>query len=61
MFTLALAAIQSSRNDGLTFGEILADLPADPASIFVIALFLGSITLVLWAGRPRGGRGGHPA
>ena len=36
-------------------------LPTDPASIFVLLLFVVSVALVLWfGGRPRG-KGGKPA
>ena len=36
-------------------------LPTDPASIFVLLLFVVSVVLVLWfGGRPRG-KGGKPA
>ncbi|MDH3205492.1 MAG: hypothetical protein OEO79_02715 [Gemmatimonadota bacterium] len=36
--------------------RIVQALPTDPASLFVIALLVGSAVLVLWAGRPKGGR-----
>lgn len=53
-------ALQMGTDDGLTFREVLADLPSDPASIFAIVFALASVALVLWAGRPRG-KGGRPA
>ena len=58
---LAAPAAAQAADDGLSFGEILADLPTDPASIFTLALLIGSLALVLWFGRPRGGKGGRPA
>jgi hypothetical protein len=48
-------------DDGLSLGEILSDLPTDPASIFTLLLAIGSVALVLWFGRPKGGKGGKPA
>lgn len=58
--TLAsLAAIaQTTPDEGLTFSEVLSELPTDPASIFTIVLVAGSIALVLWFGRPKGGKSG---
>lgn len=58
--TLLAAALQAS-DDGLTFREIVAGLPTDPAAIFTILLVVGSVALVLWAGRGSGGKGGRPA
>ena len=57
LITVAAVA-QSSADDGLTIGEIIADLPTDPASIFVVLFLMASVALVLWAGRPRGKGGG---
>jgi hypothetical protein len=51
---------QTTPDEGLTFTEILSDLPTDPASIITILLLLGSVALVLWFGRPKGGKGGKP-
>lgn len=55
------AAAQTATEEGLTFSEIVSDLPTDPASITTILLFLGSVGLVIWFGRPKGGKGGKPA
>jgi hypothetical protein len=55
----SLAAIaQTTPDEGLTFSEVLSELPTDPASIFTILLLAGSFALVLWFGRPKGGKGG---
>ncbi len=53
--------VQLPEREGLTLHEVVADLPHDPASLFVIALLVGCTVWVLWTGRSRGGRGGHPA
>jgi len=58
--TLLTAALQAS-DDGLTFREIVDSLPTDPAAVFTIMLVVGSVALVLWAGRGSGGKGGRPA
>lgn len=61
MFTvLGIAVALQAADNGLTIAEVIADLPKDPASIFAICLLLGSMALVLWAGRPKG-KGGRPA
>jgi hypothetical protein len=52
------AMVQSTAADGLTFREILSDLPTDPASIFTIGFLLGSVALVVCFGGPRAGKGG---
>ena len=52
------AMVQSTVDDGLTFREILSDIPADPASIFTLVFLFGSVALVLWFGGPRAGKGG---
>lgn len=58
---LSLAApVQASSDGGLTIHEILASMPSDPLSLFVIALLAVSAVLIFWAGRPRG-KGGRPA
>ena len=56
----AVAQAASSDDDGLTWREILADLPHDPASIAVLLFVIASVALVIWAGRPgrSGKRGG---
>lgn len=63
MFTSpSMAALaRASANDGLSFREIVESLPTDLASVVTLVLVLGSLALVIWAGRPRGGRGGRPA
>lgn len=58
---ISLATVAQAAPDGLTLAELLSDLPLDPASIFTIALLAGSVALVLWFGRPRGGKGSKPA
>ncbi|MDH3271146.1 MAG: hypothetical protein OEN56_07440 [Gemmatimonadota bacterium] len=60
MLQLAVAAQVGSQSDGLTLHEVVASLPRDPASLFVIALLTGGLVLVLWSGRPRG-KGGRQA
>ena len=55
----SLAALAQSSGDGITIGEIISDLPVDPASLFTILLLLGSLGAVLWFGsRPKGKGGG---
>ncbi len=46
--------LQSLDDDGLTFAEVLAGIPHDPASIVVYLLVFGSVGLVIWSGRKRG-------
>lgn len=58
--TLLTAALQAS-DDGLTFRELVDSLPTDPAAVFTIMLVVGSVALLLWAGRGSGGKGGRPA
>jgi len=41
--------------DGLTFSEILDNLPTDPASLVVLALVAGAVALVAWGSRKKGG------
>lgn len=52
MHTL-MAAAQAARpvEDGLTFGEMIANLPHDPASIFVFVLLIVTFGTILWIGR----------
>jgi hypothetical protein len=57
----ASTTTQSAPEGGLSLTELLAALPTDPASIFALLLFAGSVALVIWFGRPRGGKGGKPA
>ncbi len=44
---------------GLTFRQVLDEVPTDPASIVTVTLLLTSLALVVWFGRPRG-KGGRP-
>lgn len=55
---LVLLAAQSRTDDGLTLHEVAESLPSDPASIFALCLFMGSVALVVWAGRGKKGGGG---
>ena len=55
------AALQSTTDDGLTFSAVLESIPTDPASVFTILLLVASVAIVLWFGRPKGGKGGKPA
>lgn len=48
------AAFQSTSDDGLSLGEILARFPTDPATVFTILLLTSCLVLVLWAGRRKG-------
>jgi hypothetical protein len=52
--------MQLGSGEGLTFQDIVASLPTDPVSLFVLAMVAGLVVLVLWTGRPRG-KGGPPA
>lgn len=58
MSTVTLFAAVQASDDGLTLGDIVANLPTDPAAIFTLLLVFGSLALVLWAGRGSGGKGG---
>lgn len=40
-------------DDGLTFAEVIANLPRDPASIFACVLLIVAVGAILRAGRPR--------
>jgi hypothetical protein len=44
------------QDDGLTFREILGNLPSDPASLVVLAIVAVVVGLVLWGNRKTGGR-----
>lgn len=61
--TLAVTAatLQATPDEGLSFSDILDSIPTDPASLFTLLLFVGSVGLVIWFGRPKGGKGGKPA
>lgn len=43
--------MQAAGDEGLTLGEILADIPHDAAAIVVYVLVGFSIGLVVWSGR----------
>ena len=43
----------SSVDEGLTFTEVLSNLPRDPASIFTFVLLLVTFSGIFWVGRPR--------
>lgn len=58
---LSLAALAQAPGDGLTIGEIVSDIPVDPASLFAILLLLGSVGAVLWFGSRSNGKGGGTA
>lgn len=58
---LAVTATAQLADNGLTLDEVVEALPTDPASLFAIFLLLGSVVLVLWSGRSKGGKGGTPA
>lgn len=45
------ALVQGTQDDGLTFGEVLANIPHDAAAIVVYVLVGVSIGLVIWSGR----------
>jgi hypothetical protein len=51
----AVVMLQSGSDDGLSIGELVRNLPTDPASFFTLALLVGSFVLVVWAGRSGGG------
>jgi hypothetical protein len=44
------------QDDGLTFKEVLGNLPSDPASLVVLAIVAVVVGLVLWGNRRKGGR-----
>lgn len=44
----------TSADDVLTFAEVMANIPRDPASIFAYLLVAGVVAAVIWFGRPRG-------
>lgn len=59
--TSVATLVQLSEREGITFHKVVADLPHDPASLFVIALMFVCTALILWTGRSRDGKGGRPA
>ena len=46
-----LALLQGGADEGLTFGEVLANIPHDAAAMVVYVLVAFSVGLVVWAGR----------
>ena len=52
-----LAALQAAHagEDGLTFSEVIANIPHDAATIFVYVLLLVTFGTIFWVGRPRKG------
>ena len=51
-----LALLQAAEEEGLTLGEVLADIPHDAAAIVVYVLVGFSVALVIWSGRRRAAR-----
>lgn len=49
----AIIAAWQAGGDGLTFGEVLGNVPTDAASVFVYLLVLVSLGAIAWANRPR--------
>jgi hypothetical protein len=43
------------QEEGLTFREILGNLPTDPASLVVLAIVIVAVALVVWGNRKKGG------
>jgi hypothetical protein len=58
MKTLAatLAHPQTAPEGGSTLSRILANVPTDPASVITLLLLVAGFVLVLWFGRPKGGK-----
>lgn len=52
MYTYAVASLQVA-DEGLTFREVLANVPTDPASVFVYLLVAVSLGVIAWSNRPR--------
>lgn len=52
MYTQIVALLQVA-DDGLTFREVLANIPTDPASVFVYLLLAVSLGVIAWSNRPR--------
>lgn len=44
------ADVAARVEDGLTFSEVIRDLPVDPGSIFALVLVLGFLAMVLYFG-----------
>ncbi len=58
--SLGQAVAPGSPDTGLTFREVVASLPVDPASLFGLALLLGFFGVVLWYGTRPGKPEGLP-
>lgn len=43
----------SSSNDGLTWSELVANIPLDPFTVFTLVLLAGGVGGILWIGRSR--------
>lgn len=52
MYTHIFASLQVA-DEGLTFREVLANIPTDPASVFVYLLVAVSLGVIAWSNRPR--------
>ena len=46
-------ALLQTDGDGLTVGEIVRDIPHDPAAVFVYVLVLGFVFLIWYGSRRR--------
>lgn len=58
--TTTLLLLQAQGSDGLSFSEVLANIPRDPLSIFVYLALIGSGVLI-YLGSRSGGQTGPPA
>ena len=57
MMFLNLAGLaQDAAEEGLTFGELLSNIPHDAAAIVVYVLVGFSVGLVVWSGRRSAGK-----
>lgn len=52
MYTFVIASLQVA-DEGLTFHEVLENVPTDPASVFVYVLVAFGLGVVGWSNRPR--------
>jgi len=50
----SVLAQASAAEEGASTRSLLDSIPTDPASLFALALTVGSIGLVIWFGRDRG-------
>lgn len=55
-----VAQATAGAGDGLTLTQVVRDIPHDPAAFVVYALVIGSVALVVWAGRNRPDSGAPP-